>query len=111
MDMRNMNMQSVLTVDIAKTKLQQAKAEPIEPFQTPHAHAVFALAAAIMKHCPLCSSGLDGALLAPILAFILVLLACWFAVVRFLATIYRQAYIYFSPDFIQPLKHAPPLFA
>jgi hypothetical protein len=92
------------------TAMQQSMAAPAETdrFNTQHAHEVFALAAKIMKHCPLCSHGLEGGILAPILALVFILLACWFAVVRSLCHTWTiTAYIpRFS--FVLPLKHAPP---
>ena len=78
-------------------------------FHTQHAHEVFALAAKIMKHCPLCSHGLEGGILAPLIALVFVLLACWFAVVRCLCHTWTENKYFPRFSFILPFKHAPPV--
>lgn len=87
------------------------QAKVLQPFQTAHAHEVFILAAEIMKHCPLCSHGLEGAVLAPLFAFVLALLVCWFAVVRCLQHLWPKLRFISPPDFVHPLKQAPPVVA
>ncbi len=77
-------------------------------FHTKHAQEVFALATQIMKHCPLCTHGLDAAILIPLIALIFVLILRWFSRVRCLChtwTIQLELPLTFS---ILPIKHAPP---
>lgn len=90
--------------------MQQSMAALAETdrFNTQHAHEVFALAAKIMKHCPLCSHGLEGGILAPILALVFILLACWFAVVRSLCHTWTITTYIPRFSFVLPPKHAPP---
>ncbi|MHC3134580.1 hypothetical protein ACWPO0_01670 [Acinetobacter nosocomialis] len=77
-------------------------------FHTKHAQEVFALATQIMKHCPLCTHGLDAAILIPLIALIFVLILRWFSRVRCLChtwTIQLELPVTF---YILPIKHAPP---
>ncbi|HCD61803.1 hypothetical protein [Acinetobacter nosocomialis] len=77
-------------------------------FHTKHAQEVFALATQIMKHCPLCTHGLDAAILIPLIALIFVLILRWFNRVRCLChkwTIQLELPLTF---YILPIKHAPP---
>lgn len=80
-----------------------------DAFHTQHAHEVFALATQIMKHCPLCSHGLDSGVLIPLIALFFILLAQWFAVIRSLG--YQQLKRLFIPQisFALPFKHGPPV--
>ena len=73
-----------------------------------HELGVYALASEIMKHCPLCSHGLDAAAILPLLALILLLIVAWFAQVRCLC--YRWAEQLQIPQlfYLFPLKQAPP---
>lgn len=92
-------------------QLQPHMAAPAETdrFHTPHAHEVFALAAKIMKHCPLCSHGLEGGILAPLIALVFVLLACWFAIVRCLCHTWTENKYVPRFSFVLPFKHGPPV--
>ncbi|MDR2250004.1 hypothetical protein [Acinetobacter sp.] len=74
-------------------------------FHTQHAQEVFALATQIMKHCPLCTHGLDTAIL---IALIFVLILRWYSRVRSLCHTWT---IQLEPPrtfYILPIKHAPP---
>jgi hypothetical protein len=104
-DMAHMDMNS------RSEQLSPVQEKHLQPFHAAHAHQVFTLAAEIMKHCPLCSHGLEGAVLAPLFAFVLALLVCWFAIVRCLRHIWPKLCFISLPDFFHPLKQAPPVVA
>ncbi len=74
-----------------------------------HAQAVFALASQIMKHCPLCSHGLDAAVIIPLLAFVLIFLLAWFSRVRCLCYTWTEDLHIPRIIYTLPLKQAPPL--
>ncbi|SPL69977.1 hypothetical protein [Acinetobacter stercoris] len=74
-----------------------------------YAQEVFALASQIMKHCPLCSSGLDAAIIIPLIAFILVLVVAWFSRIRCLCYQWTEDLHIPRIFYILPIKQAPPL--
>lgn len=74
-----------------------------------HAQAVFALASQIMKHCPLCSHGLDAAVIIPLLAFVLIFLLAWFSRIRCLCYTWTEDLHIPRIFYTLPLKQAPPL--
>lgn len=74
-----------------------------------HAQQVFALASQIMKHCPLCTHGLDAAVLIPLIAFIFIFLLAWFGRVRSLCYTWTEDLHIPRIFYIFPTKQAPPL--
>lgn len=74
-----------------------------------YAQQVFTLASQIMKHCPLCSHGLDAAALVPLIAFIIVFLLAWFSRVRCLCHAWTEDLHIARIFYIFPIKQAPPL--
>lgn len=77
-------------------------------FHTQHAQEVFALAMQIMKHCPLCSHGLDSGVIIPLIALMFVLLLQCFAVIRSLADQWIKPVSLTQISFALPFKHGPP---
>lgn len=77
-------------------------------FHTQHAQEVFALATQIMKHCPLCTHGLDAAILIPLIALIFILILRWFSRVRSLCHTWTIQLELPRTFYILPIKHAPP---
>jgi hypothetical protein len=106
-DMHSMPM--MMAHDASANVHQVAHTANIDKFHTAHAHAVFELAAKIMKHCPLCSHGLEGGLLAPFIILLVALILRWFAVVRSLCHTWVIARYIPLVDYILPFKQAPPL--
>ncbi|MCH7313175.1 hypothetical protein [Acinetobacter sp. ANC 3882] len=74
-----------------------------------YAHEVYALASQIMKHCPLCSHGLDAVAIVPLLAFVLIFLLAWFSRVRCLCYSWTEDLHIARIFYIFPTKQAPPL--
>lgn len=74
-----------------------------------YAQEVFALASKIMKHCPLCTHGLDAAAIIPLIAFILIFLLAWFSRVRCLCYTWTEDLHIPRIFYILPIKQAPPL--
>lgn len=73
------------------------------------AQQIYALAAEIMKHCPLCTHGLEGAVILPIILLISILLLFYFTKIRFIIQSGR-IHRYLHPfHYILPVKHAPPI--
>ena len=79
-----------------------------DTFHTQHAHEVFTLASKIMKHCPLCSHGLDSGILIPLIVLLVILLVRWFALVRSLCYTWTKRLYIPHISFALPFKHAPP---
>lgn len=74
-----------------------------------HAKEVFALASKIMKHCPLCTYGVDAAAIVPFIAIIFVFLLAWFTRVRCLCYAWTENLHIPRIYYIFPIKQAPPL--
>ncbi|MCH7335011.1 hypothetical protein [Acinetobacter sp. NIPH 2699] len=74
-----------------------------------YAQQVYALASQIMKHCPLCTYGLDAAAIVPLIAFIFVFLLAWFSRVRCLCHAWTEDLHIARLFYILPIKQAPPL--
>lgn len=85
-------------------QLQHSK----HPELSSYAQEVFALASQIMKHCPLCSHGLDAAILMPLIALIFTLLLAWFSRVRCLCYTWTEDLHIPRISYIFPIKQAPP---
>lgn len=77
-------------------------------FHTQHAQEVFALAMQIMKHCPLCSHGLDSGVIIPLIALMFILLLQCFAVIRSLTDQWKKPVFIVQASFALPFKHGPP---
>lgn len=73
-----------------------------------HAREVFVLAGKVMKHCPLCSYGMDAAAIVLFIAMILVIVLAWFTRIRCLCHGWTQTPFIPRIVYILPLKHAPP---
>ncbi|MFI8032887.1 hypothetical protein ACH8I4_03250 [Acinetobacter sp. ABJ_C3_5] len=86
-------------------QLQHAKHAQLSEY----AQQVFALASQIMKHCPLCSHGLDAAAIVPLIAFIIIFLLAWFSRVRCLCHSWTEDLHITRIFYIFPIKQAPPL--
>ena len=74
-----------------------------------YAKEVFALASQIMKHCPLCTHGLDAVAIIPLIAFILIFVLAWFSRVRCLCYTWSEDLHIPRIFYIFPIKQAPPL--
>ena len=74
-----------------------------------YAKEVFALASQIMKHCPLCTYGVDAAAIVPFIAIIFVFLLAWFTRVRFLCYVWSEDLHIPRIFYLFPIKQAPPL--
>ena len=74
-----------------------------------YAKEVFALASQIMKHCPLCTHGLDAVAIIPLIAFILIFVLAWFSRVRCLCYTWSEDLKIPRIFYIFPIKQAPPL--
>lgn len=78
-------------------------------FSASEVQQIVELAQQLMKHCPLCSHGLEGAVLAPmLLLLVLVLLRCFVPVLRTQAAWFQRFYAS-QPHYSWPYKHGPPL--
>ena len=91
--------------DMHQQHLQDSKTTQLSA----HELEVFALAAQIMKHCPLCSYGLDDAAIIPLLACIFIVLLAWFGRVRCLCASWKDELYLPRIFYILPIKQAPPL--
>ncbi|MGM1003364.1 hypothetical protein [Acinetobacter haemolyticus] len=74
-----------------------------------YAQQVYALASQIMKHCPLCTYGLDAAAIIPLLGLILIFLLAWFSRVRCLCHAWTKDLQIPRIFYIFPIKQAPPV--
>ncbi|MCY6411001.1 hypothetical protein QTA56_02475 [Acinetobacter sp. VNH17] len=74
-----------------------------------YAKEVFALASQIMKHCPLCTHGLDAAVIVPLIALVLLFVLGWFSRIRCLCHVWTEDLHIPRLFYIFPIKQAPPL--
>jgi len=103
MDMHQMTMQSRVK-PAAIDEMTQISARKA------HIHEVMTLAAKIMKHCPLCSHGLEGGLLAALVVLSLILLLLQLIEHPALLTLYRAPTRRLL-DHLYPPAQAPPVLA
>jgi len=112
----SMDMGSMSKADMAMPQVADASPKPdatamaVLHHHDDRVHAVMALAAKIMKTCPLCSHGLEGGLL-PALAMVwLLLVLLLMPRVSLIQTIYRQT-PHITTVFFRPQPQAPPVFS
>jgi|GEM_PF-3435493 len=110
MDMSHMDM-STMPMDMTHASSAAPLSTNAESLaREAHIHDVMTLAAKIMKHCPLCSHGLEGGLLPTLVILSLVLLLLRLVELPVLLTLYRTAILPVVAH-IRPQAQAPPVFA